>query len=121
MSAETELHTALAGDGPLTAAISTRIYPDFLAQEIALPAVVYQRAGTGYELTIHNGVVEATLVTLEIWCLHNTRIGAEGLAQLVETAIAAPMNSFRPLDRRPEFDADTLTFSTVVTCSIWPT
>jgi len=118
MSAETELHTALAGDTSLAAAVSTRIYPDFLAQEIALPAVVYQRSETEYVVTIHDGVVKGSRVTMEIWCLHNTRIGAESLADLVETAIASAL---LPVDRRPEFDADTLTFSTVVTCSLWPT
>lgn len=118
MSAETQLHGALTGYAGLTTAVSTRIYPDFLAQEIALPAVVYQRAETEYVTTVHSGVVLGSRVTLEIWCLHTTRIGAESLADLVEAAIA---NTLLPVDRRPEFDADTATFSTVVTCSIWPT
>ncbi len=117
MSAETELHTALAGDAPLAAAVAARIYPDFLAQEINLPAVVYQRSETEYVTTVHDGLVHGSRVTMEVWCLHNTRIGAESLADLVETAIA---NVLLPVDRRPEFDAETLTFSTIVTCSLWP-
>ena len=117
MSAETQLHDALTGNASLTAAVGARIYPDFLAQEIALPAVVYQRADTEYVTTIHSGLVVGSRVELEVWCLHNTRIGAEGLADLVETAIA---NVLLPINRRPEFDADTLTFSTVVTLSLWP-
>ena len=117
MSAETELYAALSGDAGLTAVVSGRIYPDFLAQEISLPALVYQRAETEYITTVHDGTVHGTRVTLEIWCLHTTRIGAETLADLVEEAIE---QSFLPIDRRPEFAQETLTFSTVVTVSVWP-
>ena len=117
MSAETELYAALSADAPLAAVVGARIYPDFLAQEISLPAVVYQRAETEYVTTIHSGAVLGSRVTLEIWCLHTSRIGAEQLADLVEAAIAA---TFLPLDRRPEFAQETLTFSTVVTVSVWP-
>lgn len=120
MSAELELNVALSAYAPLTSIVDDRIYPDFLAQELELPAIVYQRAATNYELTIHSGVVLDRLVTIEVWCLHSTRIGAEEVADEVEDAIAAAVNSFRPLDRRPEFDPETLTYSTVVTCSVWP-
>lgn len=117
MSAETELHAALAAYAPLTAVVADRIYPDFLAQEIPLPAVVYQRLETEYVVTIHDGVVHGSRVVLEVWCLHGTRIGAEGLADLVEGAIAADL---LPTERRPEFDPETLTHSTVVSVAVWP-
>lgn len=117
MSAETEINAALSGNAALAAVVAARIYPDFLAQEIALPAVVFQRAGTEYVTTIHDGVVHGARVTLEVWCLGTSRLQAEGVADLVETALAG---SFLPVDRRPEFDAETLTFSTVVSCTVWP-
>jgi hypothetical protein len=117
MSAETQINDALRTNGALAAVVSTRIYPDFLAQEITLPAVVFQRAATEYVTTIHDGTVHDALVTLEVWCLATSRLAAEQLADLVEGAIAG---TFLPLDRRPEFDAETLTFSTVVACSVWP-
>lgn len=121
MSAETELHDALNAFAPLTAVVVARIYPDFLTQDIVLPAIVYQRSATEYVTTIHSGAVLDKNVTMEVWCMANTRLAAETLASLVEQAIAAPVNSFLPVDRRPEFDEPTLTFSTVVTCTIWPT
>ena len=116
MSAETQLHAALAAYAPLSAVVDTRIYPDFLAQKIVLPAVVYQRAETEYVTTIHDGTSHGERVSMEVWCLHTTRIGAEELAELVEGAI---VDDFVPTDRRPEFDPDDLTFSTVVTCAVW--
>jgi hypothetical protein len=120
VSAETELHAALTGYAALTTAVADRIYPDFLAQEIPLPAVVYQRADTEYETTIHSGAVLASIVTFEIYCMATSRVAAEALANLVELAIAAPQNSLLPINRRPEFEPETLTFSTVVSCTIWP-
>jgi hypothetical protein len=116
MSAETVLNDALRTDGGLTAVVATRIYPDFLAQEIVLPAIVYQRSETEYVTTIHDGTVYGARVLLEIWSLATSRIAAEQLADLVEAAIAP---QFLPLDRRPEFDQETLTFSTVVTVALW--
>jgi hypothetical protein len=117
MSAETQISAALFDDAALAAVVDTRIYPDFLAQKILRPAVVYQREETEYVTTIHDGLVHGSRVLMEIWCLHTTRIGAEELADLVEDAIVA---DFVPTDRRPEFDPDDLTFSTVVTCAVWP-
>jgi hypothetical protein len=117
MSAETQLYDALAANGALAAAIATRIYPDFLAQEISLPAVVYQRAETEYVTTVHDGLVHGSRVTMEIWCLATTRVGAEQVADLAEGAIAG---AFLPIDRRPEFDPDSATFVTVISVTVWP-
>ena len=44
MSAETIIYSTLSGSAPVTALVSTRIYPDFLAQEIVLPAIVIRVA-----------------------------------------------------------------------------
>jgi uncharacterized protein DUF3168 len=117
MSAESELHDALNADASLTAVVDTRIYPDFLAQEITLPAIVYQRDKTEYVTTIHSGAVLDTHVVLEVYCLATTRIGAEAVADLVEDAIAT---SFLPVERRPEFNEEKLTFMTIVSVAVWP-
>ncbi len=116
MSAETEIYTALSAAAPVTALIGTRLYPDFLTQEITLPAVVYQRAGTEPVLTIHNNTQVAARATMELWSLAATRIGAEGLADVLRNALPP---SFVLTDRRPEFDEQTLTYSTVLTCDFW--
>lgn len=117
MSAESQVNTTLNAYAGLTAVVAARIYPDFLAQEIALPAVVYQRGGTEYVTTIHNGTPLDARVTMELWCLATSRDRAETLANLVELAIA---NTFLPIDRRPEFDDASATFSTVISVTVWP-
>ena len=117
MSAETLIYSTLSGAAGVTALVSTRIYPDFLAQEIVLPAIVTQRADSEYVNTIHSGVAVATLITVDTWCLAATRLGAEALADVVE--IALPTGLFRVTGRRPEFDPDTLTYGAVVTSEVW--
>lgn len=116
MSAETDVKDALSAYTALTAEVDDRIYPDFLAQDIELPAVVYQRDSTEYITTIHDGTVHDSRATMEIWCLAETRLGAEQIADLVELAIAS---TFLPVDRRPEFNAESLTHASVVTITLW--
>lgn len=118
MSAETAIYSTLSGAGAVTAIVGTRIYPDFLAQEIVLPAIVTQRAETEYTNTIHSGAVIASRIVMDAWCLAATRLGAETLADVV--VIALPLgNQFRIDDRRIEFDAETLTFATILSAVIW--
>lgn len=118
MSAETLIYGTLTASAGVIAIVSTRIYPDFLAQEIVLPAIVTQRAESEYVNTIHTGAAVATRITMDTWCLAATRIGAETLADAVETAL--PVGLFVLTDRRIEFDPDTETFAAVVTSKIWP-
>lgn len=118
MSAETQLYDVLNADVGLAAVVGERIYPDFLALGLELPAIVFQRLETEYVTTIHSGTVLGSKVTIEIYCLATTRIGAEQLADLVELAIASTL---LPIDRRPEFDLETQTYTTVVSSTVWPT
>lgn len=118
MSAETSIYSTLSGAAGVTAIVSTRIYPDFVSQEIALPAIVTQRAESEYINTIHTGAAVATRITMDTWCLANTRIGAETLADAVEVAL--PVGLFVLTDRRIEFDPETSTYAAVVTSKIWP-
>lgn len=126
MSAETLINSVLLADNDVLNAVTegsptdpalARIYPDFLTQEIVLPAIVTQRAESEYVNTIHSGAVVAARVAMDIWCLAETRIGAETLADLVETAL--PASEFLVANRRPEFDPDTKTYAAIVTGIIW--
>lgn len=118
MSAEIEINDTLNAHAGLVAEVADRIYPDFLAQEISLPAVVYQRADTGYVVTIHSSVVVGLHVTMDLFCLAKTRLEAEKVADLVELALAS--SNFRPTDRTLDFDDQTLTYTTIVRCAGWP-
>lgn len=117
MSAETSIYSTLIAASGVTALVVARIYPDFISQEISLPAIVTQRTGTEYTNTIHSGAAEAKLVTMDAWCLSASRIGAEVLADAVASAL--PSGLFRLVDRRTEFDPETVTYSSVVTSEIW--
>lgn len=118
MSAETLIYSTLSGAAGVTAIVALRIHPDFLAQEISLPAIVNQRADSEYINTIHSGLPVAIKVTMDTFCLASTRIGAETLADAVEVAL--PAGGFRVSGRRPEFDAETLTFAAIITSEVWP-
>lgn len=126
MSAEILINAALLADAGVMAlvlrpggdpAVDARIYPDFLAQEIALPGIVNIRADTEYVNTIHSGVAIAARISMESWCLAASRVDAEQLADTVEAAL--PVADFRIIGRRPEFNEETLTYASVVTSEIW--
>jgi hypothetical protein len=117
MSAEATMYAALAGAAGVTALVADRIYPDFLPQNKAQPAIVYTRSETEYVTTIHTGTPAAALVTMETWCFAKTRPAAEALADAAQVGLAA--GGFLLIARRPEFDTDTESFSSVITSTLW--
>ena len=52
MSAETALYAVLSAYAPLTALVSTRIFPDAIPEDKALPAVVYGNEGATPEMCL---------------------------------------------------------------------
>jgi hypothetical protein len=117
MSAESTLNAALLGAAGVTALVADRVYPDILPQGKPLPAVVYARTDTEYVTTIHSNATRATIVTLETWCFAKSRPAAESLADAVEVALAS--SGLRPVGRNPDYDTDTDTYSSVITCTAW--
>lgn len=111
------MYAALSGAAGVTALVSDRIYPDFLSQGKALPAIVYARVETEYLTTIHTATACAALVTMETWCFAKTRPAAEALADAAQAALGA--GGLRAIGRRPEFDTDTETFFSVITSTLW--
>jgi len=119
MAAEQDEYDALRNAAAVTAVCSTRIYPDVIPQEKALPAVAYVRAGTEFVTTIHTGTPQRTRATVEVWCHAETRSAADSLAVLVQTALTAEL--FYPTDRRAEMDSSgpLNVFATVLTYQLW--
>lgn len=114
MSAETLIQAALIGDAGLTAVVPlANIAADSVQ---GLPAVVTNRAGTEYTNTIHGSVPVASDATMDSNCMAATRLAAENVGDLVVTALATA--GFLVIDRRQDFDPETLTYITVVTCRI---
>ena len=100
MSAESELFTALAGDAPLVAVVGTRIYPDLVPQDKALPAIALFRTETRPINTIHGGPPLGADVAIEVWCMAETRLAANSLAALCVDAI--PASEFVTVDQRSD-------------------
>jgi len=113
VSAETVLYAALTAAAGVTALIGTRVYPDVVPQESALPCAAFARLDTEYTTTIHSGVPIAENTTIEISCMALTRASADDVCNAVIAAAGAA--GFTPTGRRAEFDSDQQLWATVLT------
>lgn len=104
MSAETDLYAALSGAAAVTALVSTRIYPDVVPADVALPCIAYTRTETEFVTTIHSARPVAETAFLEISCMAESRAAAEDLGDKVRNA--AGDAGFAPVGRRAEFDPE---------------
>ena len=116
MGAESIVYAAL-NVGSVTALVGQNIFPDVLPQDKDLPAVVYSRAETTYLTTIHSMAVLGSDVTVEVYCMGLTKTAADGLADVVEVALAQAQ--IRLTGRRPDYSEETATFATILTCEVW--
>jgi len=104
MSAETELFAALRDSAAVGALINDKIYPDALPQEVALPAVVYQRTGTDKIRSIHGTTLgERSVLLLQV--LGEVKVTAESIADACEAALEAA--NFVPTGRASGMVPDT--------------
>lgn len=111
MSAETELYAALSGLAGLTTLVSTRIYPDAIPENVALPAVVYVRANTTPYYNI-GGYLLAEDVKFAITAWAESRTNAEAVADQIRIALD---NSGNPItDRSSGFDAEVGLFAVTI-------
>ncbi len=116
-SPEELIIAALLESADVAAIVGARVYPDFLGQKIALPAIVTQRAATEYVNVIHGAPPVASTVRMDSYCLGGSRLAAEKLAD--EVVIALADAGFLVTDRRQDFDEDTGAYITIVTCDIF--
>lgn len=117
MSAESDAYSAVIGYPAAAALVGDRVYPDFVPLEKALPAVAITRVDTEYINTIHGDAPVGSAVTLEMWCMAESRLESITLADTVELAAAAA--GFLVVGRRPEFDPEADYAVTVVTVRVW--
>lgn len=115
MSAEQQLYAALAGHAPLTAIVSTRIWPDVIPEDGVLPAVVYARMSTEPVVTL-NGVLEAEFAEMSIGCWAISRGAADAAADAVIAALLAAGHGYG--NRNAGFDAETGLFVTNVAITV---
>ena len=111
MSAESAVYAALSGAAAVTALVSTRIYPDTREQETDLPAVIFVRTGTAFEVDIH-GAVDLTRTTVAVISFALTRAGAEALADACQAALLAARMT--PSERLSDFDPEAEIYSSTL-------
>ena len=116
MSAESDLYTVLAGYAPLTALVSTRIFPDAIPEDKALPAVVYSTEAATPEWCLNNSAA-ATAYRFRIVGWGTTRTSAAAVGDQIAAALLA---AGVPYDNRfSGFDADVGQFADVVEITWW--
>jgi Protein of unknown function (DUF3168) len=116
MSAESDLYAVLSGHAPLTALVSTRIYPNAIPEDQALPAVVYSTEGDAPEWCL-NDTPAATPYRFRIVAWGVTRTAAKAIGDAIVTAL---LLSGVPYDNRfSGFDAEVGQFADVTEITWW--
>jgi hypothetical protein len=114
MSAETELYAVLSGSAGIGALVSTRIYPDAIPEDQALPALVFARTGTESIIALDGSkIAETARLSISAWA--TTRTSAEAIADAVETALDTALH---PAENRVSgFDGELGLFAATLECS----
>jgi hypothetical protein len=115
-AAETQIYNALSGAPAVTAYVSTRVYPDQAAEDADIPLIVFDRANTRYDYTIH-GSHYASVAQMAISCWASTRISAEAIADTVVAALETAQLTVTTRDGI--LDPQTGKYAAIVGCEIW--
>jgi hypothetical protein len=116
MSAETELYAALSASAGLAALVSTRIYPDAIPENKALPAVVYSLDGAAPIYGLGNEK-HATPTQIKIVAWGTTRTAASAVGD--EIALALIAISLPADNRYSGFDAEVGEYADVTEITWW--
>lgn len=116
MSAETELYAALSSLPALTALVGTRIYPDVIPEDIAMPAVVTARQGTEPVVSV-SGTQFGEFAQMIISAWATTRTVAESVADQVDAALIASGNY--ATNRSGGYDDETGAFSVTIETTLF--
>jgi len=83
---EEAIYAHLIADSGVSALVSTRIYPLMIPQDIALPAIAYQRI-SGPRQTAHDGPIEIAAGRFQITCQGTSYGSAKDVANAVRQAL----------------------------------
>lgn len=111
MSAESAVYAALSGAAGVVAIASTRIFHDAREQKTDLPAVIYVRTGTNFDVNVH-GAVDLMRTTLAVMSFALTRAAVEALADACQAALIAAYMT--PVERVSDFDPESEIFSSTL-------
>lgn len=123
MSPEELVNTVLLAAAPVTAIVSARIFPDEIPQArypgdpaVALPAIVYRRAGTDPRFTL-NDTLAQTRALMRVSCWAASRMAAELLADEAQTALVA--QKIMPVGRDGFTDPETGEEAALLEVEVW--
>jgi hypothetical protein len=86
MKIEEALYAHLTANAGVLALVSTRVYPLVIPQDIALPAIAYQRISGPRELA-HDGPTGMARARIQITCQAATYTAAKAVAEAVRLAL----------------------------------
>lgn len=108
MSIESDLRTFLLAQAAVSNLIGTRMYPQQLPDNPTLPAVVYTRISTRYELA--SGNVPAVRARIQLDCWDDNQVTAwdvaEAIHQVADFASPTGIEAIFPEDEDDGFDTD---------------
>lgn len=87
MVIEEALYAHLVGTAGVAALVSTRIYPQTIPQDVALPAIAYQRI-SGVREYSQSGPSQLAHPRFQLTCQAATYAGAKALANAVRAALS---------------------------------
>ena len=130
MTIEEALYTHLSGNAGLSALVSNRIYPMIMPQDVALPAVTYQKISGERMHTLQTDPGVAS-PRFQFNCWGSSYSSAKAVAVKVKDALkdftgtlggAGGVTVLRvvgPEDELDDYDAETETFRTILDFFIW--
>jgi hypothetical protein len=89
---EEAVYSRLSGNVAVAALVSTRIYPNKIPQEAALPAVAYQRI-SARRVKAHAAPTGLARVRVQVTCVARSYSEVKGLAAAVRTAMQGVMGT----------------------------
>ena len=89
---EEAVYSRLTGNVAVAAMVSTRVYPNKIPQEAALPAVAYQRI-SARRVKAHAAPTGLARVRVQVTCVSRSYSEVKALAAAVRTAMQGVMGS----------------------------
>ena len=89
---EEAVYSRLTGNAGVSALVSTRVYPNKIPQEAALPALAYQRI-SARRVKAHAAPTGLARVRVQVTCVSRSYSEVKALAAAVRTAMQGVMGS----------------------------
>jgi hypothetical protein len=86
MNIEEAIYSKLTGDAGVSALVSTRVYPNVVPQDIAMPAVAYQRISTVRDMA-HDGPLGIAHARFQFTISASSYSSARNVANAIRAAV----------------------------------